>query len=110
MAARSGELRVTFTVSENDLRYFRSRLAEARQNGRAEDEIRASARDALKHTEGLTLPEFVAERVAQLGDVLGMLEDEEFALTGADRKRVVDTIASAVIEPPSGSVRTVEGV
>ncbi len=93
MAARSGELRVTFTLSEKDLRYFRRRLSEAKASGRPESEIVASSRDALRHTEGLELPSFVTERVAQMAEVLGMLADDEFALGGADRKRVVDTLA-----------------
>lgn len=88
-------LKVTFELSDKDLRHFKQVMKEARSKARSrpESKLIKSAKDLLTHVRGGDLPQFVRERLLQLEIMIGMLEDEEWDLQGQDRERVTSALA-----------------
>jgi uncharacterized membrane protein YkvA (DUF1232 family) len=69
------------------------REAQEKMRGRDEKLILAGARHLARQTQGLTLPDFVGERLRELDTLTRMLEDPDWQLEGAHRKRVVEALA-----------------
>ena len=88
-------LKVTFELSDKDLRHFKQVMKEARSKARSrpESKLIKSAKDLLTHVRDGDLPQFVRERLLQLELMIGMLEDEEWDLQGQDRERVTSALA-----------------
>ena len=88
-------MRVSFELSEKDLRYFRERLQKVRKSksGRAEDRVVLGAIKLVADVEAAKPPEFVTERIAKLSLLTDMLRDGEWRLEGADRTRILDALA-----------------
>ena len=88
-------LKVTFELSDKDLRHFKQVMKEARSKARArpEPKLVKSAKDLLEHVREAEMPSFVRERLLQLEIMIGMLEDDEWALEGQDRERVTSALA-----------------
>ena len=89
-------LKVTFELSDKDLRHFRQVMKEARSKARArpEPKLIAAAKELLAHVQNSDdLPHFVTERLLRLGTMIEMLEDEEWDLKGSDRDRVTSALA-----------------
>jgi hypothetical protein len=84
-------MRVTFDLSDKDLRYFRKVMKEVSEKakGSSEEEIIEAARGLLTDIQEADVPEFVSERISKLDRLIDMLEDDEWALAGADRERVI---------------------
>jgi uncharacterized membrane protein YkvA (DUF1232 family) len=85
-------LRISFELSDRDLRYFRDALRRSRNVVRSADEseiveaIRAVIDDIRKSE---PLPDFVATRLPDLDSMLQMLADDEWRLPAADRERIL---------------------
>jgi len=88
-------LKVTFELSDKDLRYFRRMMAEVRESAKDTDEaeIVEAARKLRQQVALDEVPEFVSIRVAKLDGMIEMLDDAEWALSGSDRTRVVRALA-----------------
>ena len=88
-------MRISFDLSDADLKHFRAvmRDVRARAKGRSEDEIVNAARELLEEMEAADAPDFITERIAKLHDLIEMLVDEDWALSGKDRERVVSGLA-----------------
>ena len=88
-------MRVTFDLSEKDLRYFRSALQKARKSAKSHEEsvIIGGARELVEEVGAGRPPDFIGERIAKLQDLIAMLEDDEWRLTGPDRARVLNALA-----------------
>ena len=88
-------MRVTFDLTDADLRYFRKVMQEVRQKHErsSEEEIVGAARSLIESIAETDTPEFIGERIAKLGRLIDMLEDSEWALAGRDRERVVRGMA-----------------
>jgi len=88
-------MRITFDLSDNDLKHFRDvmRDVRARTKNRGEEEILAAARSLLVEMESSDAPEFITERIAKLHGLIQMLVDQDWALSGKDRERVVTGLA-----------------
>jgi len=88
-------MRITFELSDRDLAYLRKRMAEARKAAadRPEAEVAQEAARLLRQADVATTPVFIRDRIRRLGTLVEMLEDEEFGLAGADRRRVVEALA-----------------
>lgn len=88
-------LKVTFELSDTDLRHFRKVMREARSRAKHGDEaaLLASARQLLAHVKQAHVPDFVRTRLAQLETMISMLEDSEWDLKGVDRDRVTSALA-----------------
>jgi uncharacterized membrane protein YkvA (DUF1232 family) len=88
-------LKVTFELSDKDLRHFRQVMKEARSKARdrPEEKLVQSARELLEHVREADMPQFVRDRLVQLEVMISMLEDSEWALEGQDRERVTTALA-----------------
>ena len=93
-------LKVTFELSDKDLRYFRKVMRDARTSARQTDEasILSGASDLLEHVKASDAPQFVKDRLLKMRPMIKMLEDAEWKLKGADRERVLSALAY-FIEP-----------
>ena len=88
-------IQITLELSDADLDYFRGamREAQAKMRGRDERMVLAGARHLARQALGLTLPDFVRERLRELDALTRMLEDPDFQLEGPHRKRVIEALA-----------------
>lgn len=87
-------MKVTFELSDRDLKYFRKTLKEAHQRSakiKAEKLI-ANAAQTLAELP-TDAPEFVLERTEKLRSMIEMVQDEEWRLEGKDRERVVRALS-----------------
>lgn len=87
-------LKVEFELSESDLAFFKERLDKARDN-RADDEQMIIEGIAAMKKEAIAAnpPKFVTERLEKLDPLIAMVRDDDWKLSGEDRKRVVDALA-----------------
>lgn len=88
-------LKVTFELSDKDLRHFKRVMLEAREKAkdRPESQLVDSARQLLAQVRGAPLPGFIESRLLQLETMIEMLEDGEWNLTGTDRERISSALA-----------------
>lgn len=88
-------LKITFELSDKDLRHFKQVMKDAREKaqGGSEAKLIASARQLLVQIREAPLPAFIESRLLQLETMIAMLEDSEWQVVGADRERVVSALA-----------------
>jgi uncharacterized membrane protein YkvA (DUF1232 family) len=88
-------MRVTFELSDRDLRYFKRIMNQARDKVRERDEreIKDKAVSLLRQLDDVDVSDFVRERLSKLQAMIRMLEDSEWELSGKDRAHVVDALA-----------------
>jgi uncharacterized membrane protein YkvA (DUF1232 family) len=86
-------LKVTFELSDRDLRYFRQEMNDvARRSANVpEARIIESASKAMGDLPE-DVPEFVSQRAEKLMAMVEMLNDEEWLLAGKDRERVIKAL------------------
>jgi len=87
-------LRISFELTDRDLRFFRKALKQSRTAVKdAEDiEIIDAIRDVLDEIrQADPLPDFVGKRIPELESLLSMLTDEEWHLPETDRERLLAT-------------------
>lgn len=88
-------LKVTFTLSDKDLRHFRRHMKEARATASemGEGSVIRAAEGLLKEIEGTELPDFISDRLSRLKVLIDILRDERWDLPEADRGRVLSGLA-----------------
>jgi uncharacterized membrane protein YkvA (DUF1232 family) len=88
-------MKIVLELSDKDLRYFRKCLQTVRQGEQASDEgvVLKSAAELIAEVEETDTPEFVTGRMKKLRQLIDMLEDAEWRLTGPDRTRVLSALA-----------------
>ena len=88
-------MKISFELSDKDLRYFRQVLKKVRTGRNAENErvVLREAEELLEQVKRTDAPQYVQHRIAQLGGLIAMIEDEDWRLEGADRKRVLNALA-----------------
>jgi uncharacterized membrane protein YkvA (DUF1232 family) len=88
-------MKVTFELSDRDLRHLRALVKDASQRFAVgnEEEIVAAAQGLVATMSEEEVPDFVRERVLKLEALIEMLRDEEWAMSGDDRGRVVKALA-----------------
>jgi len=87
-------LRISFELTDRDLRFFRKALRQSRAAVKdAEDsEIIDAIRDVLEEIRGSEpLPDFVGKRIPELESLISMLTDDEWQLPETDRERLLAT-------------------
>lgn len=85
-------VKLSFELSERDLRYFRQALGQSREAVRDADDsdIVEAMRQTLQEIRlNEPLPDFVAERLPALDTMVDMLVDEDWRLPGSDRERLM---------------------
>ncbi|UCE85144.1 MAG: DUF1232 domain-containing protein [Deltaproteobacteria bacterium] len=94
MASKS--FRVTFSLDESDVAYFRRLYQTAKKNAPLDHPERVvnQVRDTVSTVrERAKLPKFVAETISTLETLIQMLEDEDYALPRTVASRVVAALA-----------------
>lgn len=88
-------LKVSFELSDADLRHFRLVAKQARTSARKQSEKKtiARARSLLEDIKSASVPDFIRERLLNLDKFITMLEDPDWALTGANRERIISALA-----------------
>lgn len=88
-------MKVAFELSDKDLKFFRQVLQKVRKGRNAENEdvILREAEELLGEVQRTDAPEYVQNRIGQLGKLIEMLKDAEWRLEGEDRKRVLNALA-----------------
>jgi uncharacterized membrane protein YkvA (DUF1232 family) len=88
-------MRVSFDLTQNDLKHFRRVMREVREkhNKSSEEEIIGACRLLIEGIAQTSSPDFVRDRVQKLEVLIRMLEDSEWALSGRDRDRVLRGMA-----------------
>ncbi|HEY5646373.1 MAG TPA: YkvA family protein [Pseudomonadales bacterium] len=88
-------VRVTFDLDEKDLRYFRGNMKQAQAAAAklGEAEVIAGAEEMVLELKKAKVPMFVAVRLAKLRSLLDMVKDDEWQLSGNERKNVLSALA-----------------
>lgn len=87
-------MRITFDLTDRDLRFFRKALRQSREAVRdaEESEIVDAIRDVLDEIrQSDPLPDFVGKRIPELESLLRMLADNDWKLPEVDRERLLAT-------------------
>jgi uncharacterized membrane protein YkvA (DUF1232 family) len=86
-------MRVSFDLSDRDLRFFRQRLQQIAGASSDERTVIRGATRLVKEALETEIPQFVRDRIGKLGQLIAMLEDREWRLEGKDRERVLNVLA-----------------
>jgi uncharacterized membrane protein YkvA (DUF1232 family) len=88
-------LTISFELSDRDLEFFSNRMAQAKAKMSAvgEAEVAHSAQRLLEEMKQAELPDFVRERVVILEQLVAILLDTGWKLSGEDRARIANAIA-----------------
>ena len=87
---------ITFTLSNDDLQRFEDIVAKAKDLVENEDNARKveqAAQQMIDQASSTELPEFIAERILKLETLLNMVQDEEWKLEDAERKRILSALS-----------------
>lgn len=87
-------IKISFELTDRDLRFFREALKQSRDAVRdaGEAEIIDAIGDVLQEIrQSEPLPDFVGERIPMLESLIAMLTDDEWQLPEIDRERLLAT-------------------
>jgi uncharacterized membrane protein YkvA (DUF1232 family) len=88
---------VAFELSDRDLEHFIAMAREAHEAMAGQDDaveqIAAATRAVFEKAKGVTLPDFIAERLDKLGVLADMVTDPEWKLPAEELDRVVSAMA-----------------
>ncbi len=88
-------LTVTIDISDAELEHFRALMLGVRERtrDRTPHEVAAAAAAEVARLRSSARSPFVARRIERVGCLIAMLEDPEWALPEAERRRVLDGLA-----------------
>lgn len=88
-------MRISFDLSDNDLRHFDLIMKEARKAAKnsAPEQIISATRELLAKLENTDVPAFVEQRLELLQMMVAMVTDDEFKLPAAEVKRALNGLA-----------------
>lgn len=88
-------LKIELELTDQDLEYFRKVMDETwqRNSQRDEKELVNQARRLLLQSQKTEAPEFVRQRLGDLGTLISMLEDDEWQLEQKFRGRIIAAIS-----------------
>jgi uncharacterized membrane protein YkvA (DUF1232 family) len=87
-------LKVVLELSDDDLAYYRKAIDDAWQRNatRQEKEILDGVRQMLAKARQADAPEYIRKRLDDLGTLISMLEDADWALEDKDRRRILAAV------------------
>jgi uncharacterized membrane protein YkvA (DUF1232 family) len=87
-------IKIQFELEEGDFKHFRSVMKKAReaQAHLSDEAIIKAASDMLEGTRKSKLPQFIADRLEKLEQMLAMVNDVGWALPDAERKHVLQAL------------------
>jgi uncharacterized membrane protein YkvA (DUF1232 family) len=85
---------INIDLSDRDLEHFQAAQKQAVEAAakKSDEEIISAATELLAEAIKVTVPDFIAERLGKLDDMIAMLRDEGFALPEEDRKHVLSAL------------------
>ncbi len=88
-------LTITFQLSDRDIEHLGELMNEAKEKASSlgEDDVIRAARDLLDEAGGADMPDFIRERMEKLKQLIRMLEDKVWELSGDDRARITNALA-----------------
>ncbi len=88
-------MRITFEISDSDIRHFKRAMRRARSAVRSADEedIIHAGEDMLREVRRANVPAYVQERMDRLHALIDMLRDEEWLLPAKERSQVLSALA-----------------
>jgi len=88
-------MRISFDLSENDLRHFDLIMKEAQKAAKKSEpeQILSAARELLAELENKKVPAFVSERLGHLDAMVSMITDKEFKLPAPEARRTLNALA-----------------
>jgi uncharacterized membrane protein YkvA (DUF1232 family) len=88
-------MKVTFELSDRDLRQLRAVVKESSQRSKSASEktVIGAAEYLVEQMSEEVVPDFVRVRIQKLESLIAMLHDREWAMAGADRKRILRALA-----------------
>ena len=87
---------ITFTLSNEDLQRFEDIVVKAKDLVETEEnaaKVEETAQQMIDQATSADLPEFIAERILKLETLLNMVQDEEWKLEDAERKRILSALS-----------------
>lgn len=88
-------LNIVLEVSDEDLKYF-SRVLESvwkKTSKKPERELIDGARKLIKQAHKAKAPSYITQRLADIGMLIDVLDDKEWALEAEDRRRVLAAVS-----------------
>jgi uncharacterized membrane protein YkvA (DUF1232 family) len=88
-------LKITFTIGDRDLKYFRVQMGKARLAAKeaGDEAIIEAASELLERVSSVEAPEFVHERLGKLNVLIAMVDDARWAIPRDVRGRVLGALA-----------------
>lgn len=83
-------LRITLELTDKDLKLLRKEMKKSQAGAEVKTELQVieAADEVLQKARKLAVPQFVAERLETLQQLIGMLTDRQWLLPDKERKRV----------------------
>lgn len=87
-------LSISIELSERDLEHFHAaqKAARAAADGKTAEQVMAAASQLLDQAQKVDVPDFIADRLARLDDLIAMLRDDGWDLPEEDRQRVLSAL------------------
>ena len=87
-------LAISFELSDRDLAHFTEAMKAAREAAghKSADEIIAAASGLLAGADKIELPDFIAQRLERLDDLIAMVRDDGWHLPEEDKQRVLSAL------------------
>lgn len=88
-------LRVTFDLEDQDLKFFRAAMQQAKSVAETttEEDILSRAAEMVTQVKAKQVPAFVHQRLDRLAALVSMAQDQEWALASTERKNVLTALA-----------------
>ena len=85
---------LNFELNDRDLEHFQAAMEKAKKaaGGKSPQEIVDCAAQLLSDAQKVAIPDFIKERLLHLDDMIAMVRDEAWALSGEDRDRVLSAL------------------
>ncbi len=87
-------MQVVIDLSEEDLEHFRGAMRRAKEAAQhlSAEEITGAAQKLFEDTQGVQVPEFVSSRMKRLGTLIGMVHDENWGISDAERHEILSAL------------------
>ena len=85
---------LNFELNDRDLEHFQAAMASAKKaaSGKTDQEIIDCAANLLVESQKGAMPDFIVQRLVRLDDLIAMVRDEAWAMSGEDRARVLSAL------------------
>lgn len=87
-------LTLTIDLNDRDLEHFQKAMEASRKaaEGKSPEEVVDAAGKLLADAQNVHVPDFVRDRLLQLDDMIAMVRDKGWAMSDADRQRVMSAL------------------